>query len=140
MRYLDTNVFLRHLTNDDPTKARACYALFQRLERGEEEATTSETVIAEITYVLSSPRLYSLTASDIRDRLVPLIALRRLKIAHKRVILQALDLYASAPALDFTDALSIAYMRSQHIAEVYTYDKDFDGRAGITRLEPPSTD
>ncbi len=54
MRWLDTNIVLRFLTNDDPAKARACLELFQRVQRGDEELATSETIVAEVTYVLTS--------------------------------------------------------------------------------------
>lgn len=57
MRFLDTNVILRYLTGDDQARAQACYELFQRVQRGEEELATCETIAAEVIYVLSSPRL-----------------------------------------------------------------------------------
>ena len=57
MRFLDTNVMLRYLTGDDQARAQACYELFQRVQRGEEELATCETIVAEVIYVLSSPRL-----------------------------------------------------------------------------------
>lgn len=36
MRFVDSNIFIRYLTGDDPTKARAAFDLFQRIKRGEE--------------------------------------------------------------------------------------------------------
>ena len=56
MRFLDTNVFLRYLTGDDEIKAQASYELFQRVSLGEEELFTCEAIVAEVVYVLSSPR------------------------------------------------------------------------------------
>ena len=52
--FVDANVFLRHLTRDDPTMAAACFAVFQRAQRNEVAITTSETVVAEVVYVLTS--------------------------------------------------------------------------------------
>lgn len=66
MRFVDANVFIRHLTGDDPRKAQACLALFQQAQRNEVRLTTSETVIAEVVYVLSSKNLYNVTRRDIR--------------------------------------------------------------------------
>ncbi len=34
MRFVDTNIFIRYLTNDDPRKAQACFDLFQRAKQG----------------------------------------------------------------------------------------------------------
>jgi predicted nucleic acid-binding protein len=32
MPFVDTNIFLRYLTKDDPDKAQACFELFKRAE------------------------------------------------------------------------------------------------------------
>ena len=137
MRFLDANIFLRHLTGDDPLKAAACLTLFERLRRGEEQETTLEAIIAEVVYVLASPRSgYHLSPAEIRARLVPLLRLKGLRLAHKRVYLRALDLYVAHPSLDFEDVLSVAHMERLGINEILSYDEDFDKVPGIRRTEP----
>jgi predicted nucleic acid-binding protein len=136
MRFVDTNIILRYLTRDDETKAAACLALFQKANRGEEELTTSEAVITESVYVLASRAHYKLSPGAIRDRLTPILALRGLRISHKRVYLRALDLYALHPSLDFEDVLSAAHMESQGIREILSYDTHFDRIPGVQRTEP----
>lgn len=137
MRFLDTNVILRYLTRDDESKADACYRLFQRVKQGEEELFTCEAIVAEVTYVLSSPRApYQLSHGEVRDRLLPILILRGLKLPQKRTCLRALDLYASSPFLDFEDALAVAHMEQRGVAEIVSYDKDFDRLTGIRRTEP----
>ncbi|HVC31947.1 MAG TPA: PIN domain-containing protein [Chloroflexota bacterium] len=136
MRSLDTNIFLRYLTRDDDVKANACYGLFQRVGRGEEEATTNELIVAELTYVLSSRSHYNLSHDDIRARLTPILNLRGLKLPGKRRCLRALDLYAAYPALDFEDAFSIASLEDDGLAEIYSYDRDFDQVPTVRRVEP----
>jgi predicted nucleic acid-binding protein len=136
VRYLDTNVFLRYLTKDDPNKAGACYALFQRLKTGVETATTCEAIITEVVYVLSARAHYNLPHDEIRARLTPLLTVRGLKISHKRVYLRALDLYATYPFLDFEDAVLAAHMERTKETELYSYDTDFDRLPTVTRMEP----
>ena len=137
MRFLDTNVILRYLTRDDEAKADACYQLFQQVKQGEEELFTCEAIIAEVTYVLSSPRApYQLNHSEIRDRLLPILALQGLNLPQKTVYLHALDLYASSPFLDFEDAVAVAHMEQRGANEIVSYDKDFDRIEGIHRTEP----
>ncbi len=137
MRFLDANVILRYLTRDDEAKARACYQLLHRLHRGEKEVATCEAIVAEIIYVLSSPRLpYRLSHEQIRARLVPVLTLRGLRLPQKRVCLEALDIYGSSPTLDFEDALATAHMAQRGITEIFSYDRDFDGVAGARRVEP----
>ncbi|MXY26235.1 MAG: type II toxin-antitoxin system VapC family toxin [Acidobacteria bacterium] len=137
MRFLDANVILRYLTRDDEAKAEACYELFQQVQRGEAELATCEAIVAEVIYVLSSPRLtYRLSHEETRARLLPLLTLRGLRLPQKRVCLQALDTYASSPSMDFEDALATAHMEQRGIAEIVSYDRDFDSVPRVRRVEP----
>lgn len=136
MRFVDSNVFLRFLTRDDEPKAQACRDLFQRLERGDEEAATNELIVAELTYVLSSRSHYNLTHDEIRARLTPLLSLRGLRLPRKRLCLRALDVYCAYPALDFEDAFSVASMEDDGFVEIYSYDRDFDAVLNVRRHEP----
>jgi uncharacterized protein len=137
MQFVDANIFLRHLTGDDPKKAQACFELFQKAQRKEIVVTTSEAVIAEVVYVLESGKqIYNLTREEIRRRLYPLLSLPGLKLTHRKAYLRALDLYVNYPALDFEDTLSITQMERQQLAELYSYDRGFDRITSIKRLEP----
>ena len=137
MKFLDTNVILRYLTRDDEDKAEACYQLFQRANRGEEELFTSEAMIAEVIYVLSSTRSpYRLNHEEIRARLMPVLVIRGLQLPHKQTCIGALNIYASDTSLDFEDALAVAHMNRLSITEIVSYDRDFDRVPGIQRVEP----
>jgi uncharacterized protein len=135
MRFVDTNIFIRHLTRDDPEKAQACYQLFLGAQRNEVALTTSEAVIAEVVYVLSSKQLYNLPREQIRALLYPLLTLRGLKLSGRETYLRALDVYASSD-LDFEDAIVVAHMERHQLSEIYSYDRHFDQMSGLTRLEP----
>ncbi len=135
MQFIDANIFIRHLINDDPQKAQACFTLFQKAERNEVALTTSESVIAEVVYVLSSRATYHVPRAEIRALLYPLVLLPGLKLPHRRMYLRALDIYA-ATKLDFEDALTVAQMERQHIKQILSYDRDFDRIEDITRREP----
>lgn len=134
-QFIDANVFIRHLTRDDPRKAQACLELFQRAREREVTLTTSESVIAEVVYVLSSRKLYNLPREEIRKLLYPLLSLPGLKLTNRKMYLHALDLYATHP-LDFEDALTVAQMKRQKLSQIYSYDRHFDQVAGIKRMEP----
>ena len=137
MIFVDTNVFLRFLTNDIPERAAACRALFQRLETGEEEATTSVLVFAELAYVLASPRQYRLGHAEISARLRPFFTLRGLTIPQKRLVLRSFDLFSQYPDLDFEDCYAIAQVEQQQLRAVASYDAGFDRVPGISRIDPP---
>jgi predicted nucleic acid-binding protein len=109
----------------------------ERAKLDDVNLTTSEAVIAEVVFVLTSKRLYNLSHQDVRIRLYPLLSLPGLKLSYKEQLLRALDLYSSNN-IDFEDALSIATMEHQAITEIYSYDEDFDRIQGstIVRIEP----
>ncbi len=134
-QFIDTNVFIRYLTKDDPKKAEACLRLFQDAQRNQVTLVTSEAVVAEVVYVLSSKELYDLAREEIRRRLYPLLSLPGLKLPYRKMYLRALDLYFTF-SLDFEDAIIVAQMERQKIKEIYTYDRDFDRVPGVKRLEP----
>jgi predicted nucleic acid-binding protein len=136
VKFLDANIFLRYLVPGDEAKARACFALFQRVKAGDEIVVTSEAVVTEIAYVLHSRAHYALSAEEIGVRLRPMIALRGLKLAHKRTYLRALDLWDLHPALDFEDVVTIAHMERLRLRQLLSYDTDFDRVPSVQRLEP----
>ncbi len=137
MRFLDANVLIRYITGDVPQHLDACTALFRRLHSGEEHVYTSEVVIAEVVYVLSSRLLYQLGAADVASRLKPLVLLRGVSVPHKQTVISALDIYAGAGSIDFEDALQIAHMRRLGVSEIYSYDRHFDRfRGQVHRIEP----
>jgi len=133
--FIDANIFLRHLLNDDPVKSPACFALIQSIEHGQVTAWTSELVIAELVWVLSSRQLYNLPRKRIRSLLLPLILLPHLRVPRKRLYVRVFDLYVSRP-IDFIDAYHAALLEHRGETELFSYDRDFDRVPGLTRREP----
>jgi uncharacterized protein len=135
MDFVDANIFLRYLTKDSPSAAQKCFELFQRVQRKEIQLVTSESVLAEVVYVLSSSRLYNQPRQNIRTLLLPLINLNGLKITNRKLVIRALELYTTTN-LDFEDALSVAHMESKRIKTIFSYDQHFDRISDIQRVEP----
>ncbi len=133
--FVDTNVFLSYLTKDDPQKAKRCLELFQQADSKQVELTTSEFVLSEVVYVLSSKRLYNLAHDKIRDLLLPIITIPGLKTSHQETLILALELFAQNN-FDFEDCLTVAHLRSRGLSGIYSYDADFDKFADINRIEP----
>jgi predicted nucleic acid-binding protein len=71
--FVDTNVFVRLLTGDDAAKAERCADLFEQVEQGTTALFTSEAIIAEVVYVLTSKDLYAHTRVQTAQALRPLI-------------------------------------------------------------------
>lgn len=135
MEFLDTNIILRYLTKDDPDKAERCRHLLQQTEQRTLDLVISESVLAEVVFVLSSPALYGQPRRNIRSLLLPIVRLPGLKVPNRKTMLRALDLYAQTN-LDFTDALSVAHMERLQLRTIVSYDRHFDRISGIGRREP----
>jgi predicted nucleic acid-binding protein len=133
--FIDTDVIIRFLTGDDPEKQAAATALFEQVEQGLLTVTAPDTVIADAVYVLSSPRLYHLARSAVKELLGALVQLAYFQVQNKLTVLRALELYGST-RLDFGDTLIIASMEQQRSQILYSYDADFDRFEEISRQEP----
>jgi len=142
MIFLDANVFLRAITEATPetqVMAAAARDLFRAIGRGEEEATTSEAVIAEVAFILYAKRHYGLPPDRVAARLRPFLTLPHLHLprAAKQRYLQALALWSANPRLGFVDALTAVTVVGMDIAFA-TFDSDFDGLPDIARWQPPN--
>ena len=133
MRFVDTNIFLRFLTNDDPVRADACEELFTRAVAGKEKLFTSELVIAEIVWVLES--YYELDKKEIRLKIEKILNTKNLYCPNKEVILHALAAY-DEKNIDYIDAYNAFLIKLAGITELYSYDKHYDRLPWLKRLEP----
>ena len=133
MRSIDTNIFIRHFTYDDPELSPPATAVLARVEQGAEVVVTSPVVIFEV--VLTLERQYKLPKHDVAELVLPFVRLRNLRLEHKRVFREAFELHIAHP-IGFAGAYGAAYMRPLGSSEVYTFDEDFDKIPGITRVDP----
>lgn len=137
MYYIDTNIFIRAMTGDDIAKKEACQKMLRRISEREIVATTTESVLAEIVYVLSSKKVgYNLSREAIRSRLYPILQLSGLHINNRATYLKALDLYV-LHNIDFEDAILLAYaLENDGVTGIYSYDQKLGNNTGVTRLVP----
>jgi len=137
MYYIDTNIFIRAITGDDVGKKERCQKLFKKIALKELVATTTESVIAEIVYVLNSKKVgYCLSRDDIQKRLSPILQLPYIKIPNKPVYLRALELFRDI-SIDFEDAIVIAFILSNDGSDcLYSYDQKLSVGGLVKRLEP----
>ncbi|MBA2449933.1 MAG: PIN domain-containing protein [Chloroflexi bacterium] len=133
MPFLDTNILLRHLTQDHPQHSPKATAYLARIERGELQVRTADTVVFETDFTLQ--RFYRQPKEAIRDVLLPLIELPGIVLPGKRRFQKVFDLYVERN-LSFADAYHAVLMRHLKLTEIVTWDRGFDRVAGIRRIEP----
>lgn len=134
--FLDTNIILRHILNDNPALSARALAIIQAIESGNIDARTSDLVIAEVVFVLSSKRTYNQTPQEIADAISPIISLPHLKLDRKGIYPRAFTLYTSL-GIDYIDAYNVALMEHRDMHDILSFDRDFDAIAGITRYDAP---
>lgn len=133
--FVDANIFIRLLTGDDIEKSRRSRELWQKAARGDLELTTSEGVIVEVVYVLSSPVTYRTPRSGIAAKVGAALINPGLRLDHKETVLKALDHYGNSN-LDFVDCLCVAHAERRSLPGIYSYDRDLNRGPGVRRLEP----
>lgn len=131
--FLDTNVLLRHLLDDDPQQSPKASAFLGRVERGEIRIRLADTVVFETVFNLQRRRGVSKAA--IRDKLLPLLGLPTVELPGKHRIEKVFALYVDTN-ISFADALHAVLMEQLGIERIVSFDRDFDRVPGITRVEP----
>ena len=130
--FVDTNIFVRHLVQDHPRLGAKATAILARIEVGELVARTTDTVIFETVFTLSS--VYKLSRPDLVASLLPLIELPGLVLPGKEAFRAAFDLFLTTN-IGFADCYHAVLMQRLGLNEVLSFDRDFDRLPGITRRE-----
>ena len=131
-KFIDTNIFLRYLTKDDPVKYEKCRELFRKAMEGKVTLATSGIIIAELIWTLLS--YYKAPKADVIEKMSIIVATESIHIPDKDIIIDALVLY-SRQNIDYIDAYNAVFMKYHKMNEIYSYDKDFDKVEGIRREE-----
>jgi predicted nucleic acid-binding protein len=135
MIFLDANIFVRHLvrplTPQDHMYEQRAAALFDLVDSGTTEVTTSEATLAEVAYILTSPRHYGTSRTTAADGLKALLRPPACRIPNKDVSLLALDIWVDYPKLSFPDALAAAYSLARGY-ELATFDAALSRTPGAT--------
>ena len=131
--FVDTNVFLRFLTRDDPIKAEKARRLFAAAVAGELVAETSLLVIAEIVWTLES--FYDLTHDEVAERVTAILSTPNLECPHKELLFEALGAYTERN-VDFIDAYHGILLGRRSDVSLATFDrKHFRRFPGLDLLD-----
>jgi uncharacterized protein len=133
-RFMDANILIRHVAGDHASHSPAARTLLLDIEQARVSVWTTDLMIAEVVYVLGSKRSYHLSRQQIRDGVLPLIALPGIELPHKHVYDRAFELFVRYP-IDFPDAFHAALIEHRNESELYSFDQDFDRIAGLQRHE-----
>jgi len=132
--FVDTNLFIRYLTNDDTKKADRVEMLLAEAAAGKVRLVTADLVIAEIIWVLESA--YRMSNVEISPMIKAILATPGLEVTNAPLVSRSLEFYESLN-VDFIDGYIAALMEKMGIEGLYTFDRKHISRLqGIQRLEP----
>lgn len=139
---LDANFIIRAVmgpvTVHDRPMMESARAFFRLVDAGNEEFTTSEAVIAEVVFILHSPRHLNTARQDVVARIKPLLELPGCRMPTKRRTVRALDRWSAMPAISFVDAL-VAELALEHGGGLGTFDRRLARMPGVTAWQPPTS-
>jgi predicted nucleic-acid-binding protein len=132
--FVDTNLFIRYLTNDDPAKAERVELLLKEASAGKVRLVTAEMVIAEVVWVLESS--YGLKSAEVAPLIRAILATSGLDVLNAPLVARGLEHYETRN-IDFIDGYIAAVMEKQGITELYSFDRKHISRIqAISRKEP----
>jgi predicted nucleic-acid-binding protein len=126
-RLVDTNLVVRHLTQDHLKHAATAGRLFAACDRGELTLVVLSAVLAECVFVLES--FYKKPREPVAQALITLISSPHIEIEGLAVHLDALNRYRRSK-VHFVDCLIAAHASDARIP-IATFDADFKKFADV---------
>jgi len=119
--YLDANVLLRFLLQDNKSLARQAESYLTKAKKGQIQLIITPQVIFEINYVLQ--KVYELKKSQIIDYLSVLVKTPYLQVESRQVLINSLKTYTQTN-INLVDIYLFHLAKSQN-AQVLSFDKHF---------------
>lgn len=128
--FLDTNILLRHLTNDHADHSPRATAFLTAIEAGQIRVRTADCVIFETVFTLQ--RQYRVPKQRIADLLLPILDLAGIELPGKRRFRRAFDSYVRYN-VSFIAAYHAVLMGRLYLREIVSLDADYDKLPGLAR-------
>jgi predicted nucleic-acid-binding protein len=132
--FVDTNLFVRYLTDDDPEKADRVETLLGEASEGRVRLVTADLVLVELVWVLESS--YDLQPVEIAPMIRSILATPGMEVINGALLAKALDHY-EGNNIDIVDGYIAALMEKLNITDVYSFDRKHLSRLkSLKRIEP----
>jgi predicted nucleic-acid-binding protein len=132
--FVDTNLFVRYLTDDDAEKADRVEALLGEASEGKVRLVTADLVLVELIWVLESS--YDMKPREITPMIRAILATPGLEVINGALMAKALDHYESQN-IDIVDGYIAALTEKMNITDIYSFDRKHLSRIdSLKRIEP----
>ncbi len=119
IRFVDTNILVRLMTNDVPDLTQKAMNLVQNSKTN--ELVIIDSVLVELFFILEFNKQYKFTRDKIGVIFDGILTIPQFKVSEASKV--AYELFLSNNKLDFTDCL-IAISADKKLSKVVTFDKD----------------
>ena len=131
---VDANILIDYKDTSSDTRHKRAESIVHAIDRGDlPTARVTNYVLLETLNWIHERKRHDI-AVDLQTRLVNSAGFEVVRCAQKDFH-RAMELFEDYDSLSFGDATIAAYMQRTGIEYLYSFDDDFDGIEGITRLE-----
>ena len=127
--FVDTNVLVRHLTQDTPDQAARATFLLSAADR----LHLSDVVLAEVIYVLQS--VFRAPRERIAEAMRGTLGFASVDVEDRALLVRAVQVY-ELHGVDFADAYLVALAESSGVRLIASFDRSLDRVETVTRVEP----
>lgn len=118
--FVDSNVFLRFLTQDEEGQHAAAVRLFREAARGKVRLVTGPPVLFEVAWTLR--RAYSASRESVLDALLAVLSLPALEVVDAPLVHAAIQ-QATRETQEFADAYIAALATEQGCDSIATFNR-----------------
>ena len=133
---VDANILIDYKDTSPDTRHERAENIVYAIDRGDLPTVrvTNYVVLETLNWIHERQRHD--IAADLKARLANSAGFELVHCAQKDFH-RAMELFEDYESLSFGDATIVAYMQRTGIENLYSFDDDFDGIEGITRLDTP---
>ncbi|MTE16481.1 PIN domain-containing protein [Nocardia aurantiaca] len=127
--FLDTNILIRHLTQDPPDMGRRATAFLAQSD----SLHLADLILAETIYVLQS--VYRVERPRLAALARVLVSSRNIVTDDPALLIRAIDVYEHY-RLSFADAYLVALAEAVPESSIVSFDKGISKVETVNRIEP----
>jgi predicted nucleic acid-binding protein len=127
--FVDTNVFVRHLTGDPPDLAERATSYLESAD----VLLVPDLILAEVGDVLES--FYETARPQVAEALRSIVTFPATVTTDQSLLLRTIEIY-EAVGLDFADAYLVASAEATGVGVICSFDRSIDRVGTVRRLEP----
>ena len=130
--FIDTNVLIRHLTQDPPSQAAAATSFLAAAH----ELLLADLVLAETVYVLES--FYKVSRREVAALARSVVTFPSITTDDEPLLLRAIEVYETE-RIDFAEAYLVACAERTGVTTIASFNRSIDRITTVTRIDPRTT-